>query len=94
METSNIKELTPTTIFIQDLAQTSNLMVSEVEKNLSAVIIKILNDNYLDREREIMAKFAFDFCVDLYRKNGVAENQISEKLSDAENFFDQKFGKK
>ena len=88
---AKFKDQTSITVLIQDLKQTSNLMDSDVEKNLVSRIIKVLNDNYLKRERHIMTKFAFDFYADLSRQMKVPENKISENLTHAENFFEQRF---
>lgn len=91
---SKFQEQTPISILIQDLEQTLNLMNSDVEKNLTLKIIKVLNNSYLNREREITTKFAFDFYADLSRQMKVPENKISENLTHAENFFKQKFNQK
>lgn len=87
------KDETLITILIQDLEQTSNLMKSDIEKDLTARLVKVLNDSCLNREREIMTKFAFDFYADLSRKMNVPENLISENFTHAENFFEQKFNR-
>lgn len=88
---AKFKDQTSITVLIQDLEQTSNLMDSEVEKKLVSRIMKVLNDSYLNRERYIMTKFAFDFYADLSREMGVPENKISENLTHAENFFEKEF---
>ena len=88
---AKFKDQTSITILIQDLEQTSNLMKSDVERHLVSRIVKVLNDSYLNRERETITKFAFDFYADLSRQMKVPENKISENLTHAENFFEQKF---
>jgi hypothetical protein len=90
---SKIHDQTPISILIQDLNSTSNLMKSDVEKNLLSRLVKVLNDSYLNREREIMTKFAFDFYADLSRKMNVPENLISENFTHAETYFDIKFNR-
>lgn len=105
MENSNIEEINPNdlidkykdetliTILIQDLKLTSNLMKSDIEKYLSSRIAKVINESYLKCERETMIKFAFDFYADLSRKLGIRENLISENLTHAEIYFDEKFNR-
>ena len=87
------KEQTLITILIKDLEQTSNLMKSDIEKYLVSRIVKVLNDSYLKREREMITKFSFYFYADLSRKMGVPENLISENLTHAEIYFDKKFNR-
>ena len=65
---TKFQDQTSITILIQDLNSTSNLMSCEIEKDLTARLVKVLNDSYLNREREIMTKFAFDFYADLSRQ--------------------------
>jgi len=91
--TSKFQEQTPIAILIEDLETTSNLMEYDLEKKLVLSIIKILKDNYLDKEREIMSRFAFDFYFDLSDDLDVPENLISENLTHAEIYFDQKFNR-
>lgn len=91
---AKFQDQTSITILIQDLEQTSNLMKSDVEKNLVSRIVKVLNDSYLNRERETMTKFAFNFYAELSRQMKVPENLISENLTLAEMYFDEKFNKK
>lgn len=86
-----IKNQTPIAILIEDLTECSRLMSCEIEKDLTARMIKVLTDSYLNREREIMIGFAFDFYAVLSRQNGVDENLISENLTLAEIFFEAKF---
>ena len=88
---AKFQDQTSITILIQDLEQTSNLMKSDVERHLVSRIVKVLNDSYLNRERETITKFAFDFYADLSRQMKVPENKISENLTHAENFFEQRF---
>jgi hypothetical protein len=85
------KEETPTAILIQDLEETSNLVKSDLQKEILLTIVKLLNANSLKVERDIMVKFAFDFYADLSRKMDVPENLISENLTQAEVYFDEKF---
>lgn len=87
------KDETLITILIQDLEQTSNLMKSDIEKYLVSRIVKVLNDSYLNRERKMIAKFSFDFYADLSRQMKVPENLISENLTHAEIYFDEKFNR-
>ena len=86
-----IQDQTPISILIQDLERTSNLMKSDIERNLVSRIVKVLNNSYLNREREIITKFAFDFYANLSRDMKVPENNISENLTHAENFFEKEF---
>jgi hypothetical protein len=88
---AKFKDQTSITVLIQDLEQTSNLMDSEVEKKLVSRIMKVLNDSYLNRERYIMTKFAFDFYSDFSRQMGVPENRISENFTHIEIYFEEKF---
>jgi hypothetical protein len=87
------KDETLITILIQDLEQTSNLMKSDIEKYLVSRIVKVLNESYLKREREMITKFSFGFYADLSCQMKVPENLISENLTHAEIYFDQKFNR-
>jgi hypothetical protein len=91
---AKFKDKTPITILSKDLTFTAVLFKSDVEKDLASRIVKVLNDSYLKRERDIMTKFAFDFYADLSRQMGVPENLISENLTHAETYFDEKFNGK
>ncbi len=86
-----IKEQTSIGILIQDLTSASNLMSCETKKDLTARIIKVLNENYLKRERDIVTKHLFNFYAELSRQMNVPENLISENLTHAENYFDKIF---
>jgi len=90
---AKLGDRTPITILSQDLEEASNLMKSDVEKYLASRIIKVLNNGYIKTEREIMIEFAFDFYADLSRKMEVPENLISENLTHAEIYFDEKFNR-
>ena len=90
---AKFKDQTPTAILIQDLEETSNLVKSDLQKEILLTIVKLLNANSLKVERDIMVKFAFDFYADLSRQMGVPENLISENLTHAEIYFDEKFNK-
>lgn len=91
--TIKIQEQTPISILIQDFEETSNLIKSDAQKKMLSVIVKALNDSCLEVEREIMVKFAFDFYYDLSRQIGVPENLISENITHAEMYFDEKFSR-
>ena len=86
-----IKEQTSMAILSKDLTSTMVLFESDVEKELASRIIKVINNSYLERERDIMTKFAFDFYADLSRRMNVPENLISENLTHAEIYFEEKF---
>ena len=88
---NKFQDQTPITILIQDLKETSNLVKSDFQKDVILSIVKVLQESSKETERNIMAKFAFDFYADLSRKMGVPENLISENFTHAENFFDEKF---
>ena len=91
--TSKFQEQTPIAILIEDLETTSNLMESDIKKIVVLTTVKVIKESYVEREREIMTKFAFDFYADLSRQIGVPENLISENLTHAEIYFDQKFNR-
>ena len=88
---AKFQDQTPITILIQDLEQTSNLVKSDFQKDTILTIVKVLKESYPERERNVITKFAFDFYADLSRQMKVPENKISENLTHAENFFEQKF---
>ena len=85
-----INDETAISILIQDLKTSSKLQTEEGEKLLLR-LSKVLTESYLEKERNIITKFAFDFYADLSRRMKVPENLISENLTHAENFFEQKF---
>ena len=85
-----INDETAISILIQDLKTSSKLQTEEGEKLLLR-LSKVLNESYLEKERVIITKFAFDFYADLSREMGVPENKISENLTHAENFFEKEF---
>ena len=91
--TIKIQDQTPISILIEDFEATSNLIKSDSQKKMISVIVKELNENCLEIEREIMVKFAFDFYYDLSRQIGVPENLISENITHAEMYFDEKFSR-
>lgn len=91
---AKFKDETPMAILSKDLTITMVLFKSDEEKELASKIIKVINESYLERERDIMTKFAFDFYADLSRQMGVPENLISENLTHAETYFDEKFNGK
>lgn len=91
---SKFKDQTPIIILIKDLEITSNLAKSDFEKNLILETVEVLKEGYVERERNVMTKFAFDFYSDLSRSVGVDENLISENLTHAEIYFDEKFNRK
>ena len=84
-------EETVISILIQDLNSTSNCLTSDVEQNLLSRLCNVLEKCYLEKERIIMIKFAFDFYADLSRQMQVPENLISENLTHAETYFEEKF---
>lgn len=90
---ATFQDKTPITILIQDLKETSNLLKSDFQKDVILSIVKVLQESSKETERNIMVKFAFDFYADLSCQMGVPENLISENLTHAENFFDEKFNK-
>lgn len=85
-----ITDETAISILIQDLTSSWKLQ-SEEGKALLLRLIKVLEESYLGKERDIMEKFAFDFYYDLSRQMGVPENLISENLTHAEIYFYEKF---
>lgn len=88
-----IRKLTDQTamsILIQDL-DTSSRLQTEDGKKLLLRLSKVLTESYLEKEREIIKKFAFDFYADLSRQMKVPENLISENLTHAEIYFEEKF---
>lgn len=90
---AKFQDLTPITILIQDLEQTSNLLKSDFQKDTILRIVKVLKESYPERERNVITKFAFDFYADLSRQMKVPENLISENLTHAEIYFDEKFNR-
>lgn len=86
------QEQTPIAILIQDLESSAELQEEAGQKLLQS-LINVLQKSYLKREREIMARFAFDFYADLSRQMGVSEILIFENLTHAEIYFDQKFNR-
>jgi hypothetical protein len=89
----SIRKLTDQTaisILIQDL-DTSSRLQTEEGKKLLLRLSKVLTESYLEKEREIIKKFAFDFYSDFSRQMGVPENRISENLTHAEIYFEEKF---
>ena len=91
---AKFKDQTPITILIQDLEQTLNLVKSDYQKDIILKIVEVLKESYAQRERNVMTKFAFDFYAELSRQKKVPENIISENLTLAEMYFDEKFNKK
>lgn len=89
--TSKFQEQTPITILIQDLEASSNLIESDIKKFMVLTTVKVIKESYVEREREIITKFAFDFYTDLSRQMGVPEIKISKNLTNAESYFDKKF---
>jgi hypothetical protein len=90
---AKFKDQTAITVLIEDLGQTSKLMTSDVEKYLVSRIVKVLKESYAERERKVMTKFAFDFYADQSRQMQVREFMISENLTHAEIYFEEKFKK-
>lgn len=88
----NINDETAISILIQDLKTSSKLQTEEGEKLLLR-LSKVLTESYLEKERNIITKFAFDFYADLSRRMKVPENLISENLTHAEIYFEEKFNK-
>ena len=88
---AKFKDQTPITVLIQDLKQTSNLVKSDYQKDIILKIVEVLKESYAERERNVMTKFAFDFYYELSRQNKVPENLISENITLAEIYFDEKF---
>jgi len=85
-----INDETAISILIQDLKTSSKLQTEEGEKLLLR-LSKVLTESYLEKERNIITKFAFDFYADLSRQMKVPENLISENLTWAELYFEEKF---
>jgi hypothetical protein len=80
-------------ILIQDLIASSRLQKEDGVKLLLS-LSNVLQKSYLGKERTIMIKHSFNFYADLSRQMGVPENLISENLTHAETYFDEKFNKK
>jgi len=91
---AKFKDQTPMTILSQDLKSTIRLFKTEETIDLVSRQVKVVEQNYFKTEREIMTRFAFDFYADLSRQMGVPENLISENLTHAEIYFDEKFNRK
>jgi hypothetical protein len=87
------KNETAISILIKDL-DTSSRLQDEVSRGVFLKLSEILEKHYLKKERDAMIDFAFYFYADLSRKMGVPENLISENLTHAENYFDEKFPSK
>jgi hypothetical protein len=88
---AKFKKQTPITILIQDLLESCVLSEDDYQKNIILKIVDVLKESYTNRERDIITKFAFDFYADLSRERNVPENLISENLTLAEAYFDEKF---
>jgi hypothetical protein len=89
----SIRKLTDQTaisILIQDL-DTSSRLQTEEGKKLLLRLSKVLTESYLEKERQIIKKFAFDFYSDFSRQMGVPENRISENFTHIEIYFEEKF---
>ena len=88
-----IRKLTDQTamsILIQDL-KTSSRLQTEDGCELLLRLSNVIKKSYLEKERNIITKFAFDFYADLSRQMKVPENLISENLTHAEIYFEEKF---
>ena len=83
-------EETVISILIQDYNSVS-ILTSDVEQKVLSRLCNVLEKCYLEKERIIMIKFAFDFYADLSRQMQVPENLISENLTHAEIYFEEKF---
>jgi hypothetical protein len=85
-----IQDKTPIAILIQDLESSSKLQTEE-GKALLLKLTQVLRESYLQKERELMTKFAFDFYLDLsIRLEG---EYTTHNRDHAEIYFDQKFNK-
>jgi hypothetical protein len=87
-----ITDETAISILIQDFTSSSKIQSEEGEELLLR-ICKVLKESYLEKERKIIVKHSFNFYADLSRQMGVPENLISENLTHAEIYFDEKFNK-
>jgi hypothetical protein len=85
-----INDETAISILIQDL-DTSSRLQTEEGKKLLLRLSKVLTESYLEKERNIITKFAFDFYSDFSRQMGVPENRISENFTHIEIYFEEKF---
>lgn len=81
---------TPIQTLIKDIGSALNLL-SEEEKSIPQRLLRVLEDNYLSKERVAMSNFAFNFYHSLSIEKGVPENLISENLTLAEVYFDKTF---
>ena len=88
-----IRKLTDQTamsILIQDL-KTSSRLQTEDGCELLLRLSNVIKKSYLEKERNIITKFAFDFYSDFSRQMGVPENRISENFTHIEIYFEEKF---
>jgi uncharacterized protein YeeX (DUF496 family) len=90
---AKFKDQTAIIVLIQDLEQTSNLVKSDFQKNTILKIVEVIKESYVERERNVITKFAFDFYAELSRQMKVPENLISENLTHAKIYFDKKFNR-
>jgi uncharacterized protein YeeX (DUF496 family) len=90
---AKFKDQTAIIVLIQDLEQTSKLVKSDFQKNTILKIVEILKESYVERERNVITKFAFDFYAELSCQMKVPENLISENLTHAKIYFDKKFNR-
>ena len=88
---SKIHDQTPISILIEDLESSAKLQTNEGQA-LLLKLSQVLRESYLQKERELMAKFAFDFYSDVSRGLGADVYIINCDL--AEMFFDETFNKK
>ena len=87
------KDVTAIGMLIQDLDTSSKLQTEKGSKLLMR-LSEVLTESYLKKERDTTIKFAFDFYADLSRKMGVPENLISENITHAEIYFNERFDRK
>ena len=90
---AKFKDQTAITVLIKDLELSSNFMEDDTQKKLVFYIREVLKESYAKTERDVMTKFAFDFYYELSHQMGVPENLISENLTHAEIYFDEKFNR-
>jgi hypothetical protein len=88
---SKIQDQTPISILIEDLESSSKLQTEE-GKALLLKLSQALRESYIQKERELMTKFAFDFYSDVSRGLGADVYTVNCDL--AEMFFDETFNKK
>jgi hypothetical protein len=88
---SEIYEVTSMKILQNDIKRALPQMSDANVKGSYESLYDAIDKVFLKWERTIMIKFAFDFYADLSRQMQVPENLISENLTHAETYFEEKF---